>query len=71
MDVEYTVKIKGKNLPVFLKGLKKGVIAKIVITFVGAKKKDLKSPMFIREVWDKQDEILKDCVEITHKILKK
>ena len=71
MDIEYTVKIKGKKVPSFKKGWKKGEIAKVVITFKGATGKDTGSPLFIRQIFETGEDILRKYVIVNHKILKK
>lgn len=72
MDIEYTVKIRAsQNPPEFKKGLGKGVVAKLVVEFKGATKKDLKSPMFQMQIHEQAEKFLNEHFEVTKKIVRK
>lgn len=71
MDIEYVVTITQSNVPVFHKGWNKGVIQKMIVTFKGAKKKDLKdNPFLVRNILETRDKILADNVKCTYRIVK-
>lgn len=68
MDIEYTVKVKGKNVPKFAKGLGKGVLSKVVISYKGMTKEKI-TPMFYVHMDDQKKKLLDDCIEVSYKIV--
>jgi len=72
MEIKYTIKIKNKhNPPVFDKKLGKGVVATVNVEFKGAKDENLKSPLFIRQLYEQSQEFLNDYFEVTYKKVRK
>ena len=74
MELQFTLKIKGsgkKNPPEFKKGLGAGVLEIRVLDFIGAKKKDLKSPMFHRQLHETIEGIISEWIEVKVEILTK
>lgn len=71
MDVLFTVKIKGKNVPEFKKGLGKGVLAKMVITYDSKEFKTMSGPRQLIMLLEQENKILSECVESSFEVLHK
>lgn len=74
MELKFTLKIKGngKNKPPeFKKGLGAGVLEIRVLDFIGAKKKDLKSPMFHKQLHETVEGIIGEWIEVKIETVKK
>lgn len=68
MEIEYTVKINNRhNPPIFNKELGKGVLMKVIVDFKGATKKDLKSPLFLRQMYEQAEKFRDDWVDVDFK----
>lgn len=70
MKVVFTVKVKGKNVPEFKKGLGKGVIARTIISYKDDDVKEISTPRLLLQLMEEEDKIVKECVVSSFKILK-
>ncbi|MFW5847667.1 MAG: hypothetical protein ACOCVF_01995 [bacterium] len=68
MEIEFTVKIKKENKPpTFHKELGEGVLQKITFSFKEATEKDLKDPIFIKELLEIANELKENWIEVKYK----
>ena len=70
MDIEYIVKIKGKNVPEFIKGLGRGVLYKVIVSYKGVTEKNV-PPLTAVHIIEQGDKFLKEVVDVSYKIIKK
>lgn len=76
MIVNFTVKLKTKGendtvIPTFKKELGQGVVEIRTLEFVGATEKDLKSPMFQKQIFETAEDLLHEWFEVKVDLINK
>jgi hypothetical protein len=68
MELKFTIKIKDEqNPPIFNQELGKGVLAIIIVDFIGATDEDLdNNPRFIRQVHQMMDEFKEEWIQVKY-----